>query len=260
MKTKKISVFYKDKLIEKNPSLDNKLKDLLKNHDVKYIEYNKLNKKDLDCQDLVITIGGDGTFAKAANLIENALIIGINSHPETSEGALISLDINEIEKLSSILNGDFNISMIYRVQTKLNEKILDELAINEVYVGAASQFHSSRYKIKYKDKEEEQRSSGVIISTGAGSPAWLHSAGGKIFPRDEEKLSFVVREPYFGKKIFKPTILNGDLLKGEKLTFVSERDFGGIVAIGDSVYDFNKGDIVEIELSNKPLKTVIPIK
>jgi NAD+ kinase len=214
-------------------------------------------KKDLvNHFDLIITYGGDGTFVKTANLMEDGYILGINSKPETSEGALTTINVNELEKLKKIIEGDFEILTRERIKIRLNGRVLDEHSLNEVYIGAHSQFHISRYRINFKDKEEEHRSSGIIISTGTGSPAWFYSAGGEIFNHDEEKLSFIVREPYFGKRVFKPTILKGDILKGEKLIVKSEKDFEGIIAINESIYDFNRGDVVEIELSDKPIKTI----
>lgn len=233
-----------------------KIKNIFSNAEIKIIAFNDLKKQDLADSDLIITLGGDGTFVKAANLIEDSFIIGINAEPHRSEGALTSLDIAELDKLRNVVQGNYDVVKRHRAKVKLNGKLLDEHAINEVYVGAASQFHSSRYKIKFKDIEEEHRSSGVIISTGTGSPAWFYSAGGKVFNHDEEKLSFIVREPYFGKRIFTPKLLNGHIENGDKITIESMRNFGGILAINDSTYDFNEGDVVEIEISDKPLEVI----
>ena len=125
-----------------------------------------------------------------------------------------------------------------------------------MYVGTLSQFHISRYKIKFKEKEEEQRSSGIIISTGTGSKAWFLSAGGKPFDYFEKKLRFIIREPYFGERIFIPTLLNGEIFEDEILNIESGRDLGGIIAINENIYDFNNGDKIEIKLSKKPLKVI----
>jgi NAD kinase len=224
--------------------------------DMKIIAFNDLKKEDLKESDLIITLGGDGTFVKAANLVENSPILGINVESHKSEGALTDLELKDIEKLKDLFSGKYSIQTRQRAKVKLNGKFIDEHALNEVYVGATSQFHSSRYKIKFKGNEEEHRSSGVIVSTGTGSPAWFYSAGGKIFSPEEDKLSFIVREPYRGKRIFIPKIIKGDLNNGEKLIIESTRDFGGIIAINDATYDFNTGSVVEIELSDKPLKAI----
>jgi NAD kinase len=251
----KIIFIIKERL-EFDKNLINQLIEITENRETKFVKFEELKKSYLDDECLIIALGGDGTFIKAANLIEGGYIVGINTNPNKSEGALTSLDISNISRLKDILKGNFKTILRHRIKTRLNGKTLDELAINEVYLGAFSQFHISRYKIKYKGQQEEQRSSGVIISTGTGSPAWFRSAGGEIFKPDEEKISFIVREPYFGKRIFIPRILSGDLKKGEKIIIESKRNFGGLVAINENTYDFNQGDVVEIELSDKPLKTI----
>lgn len=220
------------------------------------IDYSSIKKDLLKEADLILTLGGDGTFIKAAHLIEDALILGINSNPDTSEGALTSITIHELDHLKKILKGEFEVISRERADIILNNKLLDEKAVNEVYIGVASQFHSSRYKIVFKDKVEEQRSSGIIVSTGTGSKAWFLSAGGKPFHHSEKKLSFIVREPYFGQRVYVPTLLNGEIFDDERLIIHSTRHSGGIIAINDSVYEFNNGDIVEVKLSNKPLKVV----
>ena len=251
----KIIVFLKQGL-EIDANVLEKIQNIFFNSEIKVVSFNDLKKQDLKDANLIITLGGDGTFVKAANLIENTFILGINAEPHKSEGVLTSIDFSDLDKLGEISSGNYKVIKRHRAKVKLNGKLLDEHALNEVYVGATSQFHSSRYKIKFKDIEEEHRSSGVIISTGTGSPAWFYSAGGKIFSHDEEKLSFIVREPYFGKRIFIPKLLNGHIEKGDKIIIESMRNFGGILAINEATYDFNEGDIAEIELSDKPLSVI----
>lgn len=233
-----------------------KIQTIFLGSEIKIISFDNFKKSDLEKIDLVITFGGDGTFIKAADLIDNSLIIGINSNPQKSEGALTSIDINEIDKLNLINLGNYDIIKKYRAKIKLNGKLIDEHPLNDIYVGTVSQFHCSRYKIKFKSYEEEHRSSGVIISTGTGSSAWFCSAGGEKFNHDDEKLGFIVREPYFGKRIFLPKLLKGYIEKEDKIIIESMRDYGGIIAISDAVYDFNKGDIVEIQLSDKLLNVI----
>jgi NAD kinase len=220
--------------------------------------FSDFNKESLKDVDLVITIGGDGTFIRAANLVKDIPILGINHDADRSEGALTGLTIKDLDVLKDILSGNYEVSVRPRARVILNGKVLPEQPISEVYLGALSQFHSSRYKIKFQGREESQRSAGVIICTGTGSPAWFYSAGGEIFGPEEEKLSFIVREPYFGKRLFIPKILRGNLSRGNKITLESERNLGGILAINETTYDFNTGDVVEIELSEKPLNVLKP--
>jgi len=251
---KKIAILLK-KNLQVEEKIINKIKEIFNESEIKIILFDEFEKNHAKNYDLLITLGGDGTFVRAANLTDS-LILGINSNPEKSEGALTSITINEIDKLERLKEKNFEIIERQRIEVKLNDKILDEKAINEVYVGTLSQFHISRYKIKFKEKEEEQRSSGIIVSTGTGSKAWFLSAGGKPFDYSEKKLCFIIREPYFGKRIFVPTLLNGEIFEDEILKIESGREFGGIIAINENIYDFNNGDKIEIKLSKKPLKVI----
>ena len=214
-----------------------------------------LAKKDFEDVDLVITVGGDGTFIRTSHHVDNIPILGINLVPDKSEGFHTSLNPENLYLLKKILNGDYKIEEIQRIKVILNDQILKEHALNEVYVGTEKQFHTSRYKIKHGDLEEEHRSSGTLIATKSGSTAWYKSAGGKTF-LEKEKLKFLIREPYQGR-LFQIKLLEGEINKGEKVKFESTRDDGGIISIDSSKnYNFNKGDIVEVELSDKPLNKI----
>jgi len=210
-----------------------------------------------DNVDLVITVGGDGTFIRASHYLSDIPILGINSEPGISEGALISVSDSELSRLEEILNGNYNIIRRSRIEVRRNGVILDKLALNDVYIGSLNQFHTSRYAVRFQGKEEEQRSSGVLIATSSGSNAWYKSAGGKPFPYEEQELKFLVREPYSGR-LFQPKILAGEIKPGEKIAFVSKRYTGGVIALdSDAVYEFNNNDEAEIRLSDKPLNVLV---
>ena len=225
--------------------------------DFSCIKFNELHDSHFEDKDLIITIGGDGTFIRTTHFIRGETpILGINSEPETSEGALTTLNRDEIENLKEILCGECEIIKRLRARVIRNGELVKELALNEVYVGAANQFHTSRYVIKHRNEEEEHRSSGVLVLTGAGSDAWYKSAGGKPFNHDEEKLKFLVREP-FTRRIFQPKLTKGEIEKDEKIIFESKREDGGVISVDSwAIYDFNKGDIVEIRLSSQPLNVI----
>ncbi|XP_034939622.1 NAD kinase 2, mitochondrial isoform X2 [Chelonus insularis] len=78
---------------EKNKAVEIQLIDTLKNINIDYKITNRLtiDQSQFDWADLVIAVGGDGTFLLAANLIfdNKKPIIGINSDPDSSEGHLM---------------------------------------------------------------------------------------------------------------------------------------------------------------------------
>ena len=89
------------------------------------------------------------------------------------------------------------------------------LAFNDLFIGATSHV-SARYKITFNRAIEEQSSSGIIVSTKAGSTGWLSSifnmaygvhkfvekddAKKKYVKLKEDQLFFAVREPFASKK------------------------------------------------------------
>ncbi|CAK9806170.1 NAD kinase 2, mitochondrial [Anthophora quadrimaculata] len=93
------------------------------------IEYKIINRENLDHSnfiwaDLILPIGGDGTFLLASNMIfdDKKPIMGINSYPEKSEGFLLlppkyTKNIPEIfEKLKV---GHYNVIMRRRIRTTM---------------------------------------------------------------------------------------------------------------------------------------------
>lgn len=253
---KNILVVYSEKLSRKHLAAIERVCRLVQNCTAK--KSSDIKEDDFKDSDLVVTIGGDGTFIRASHFLDEAPILGINSEPETSEGALTSLREDEIGKLREILDGRYKIIQRERAKIKINDKIIEKHALNDIYIGSATQFHTSRYIIKHGGREEEQRSSGVLISTCTGSTAWYKSAGGSPFSCEGRKLKFLVREPYFGN-LHKPKLLNGEVLEGEKIEFIGKGRDRGIVAIDSHlVFDFNYGDKIEIELSDKPLNVIVP--
>lgn len=253
----KILIVASEKKSEKHLSTLRNIDNLLKDKIHKIINVGDLKTKDFENVDLVITIGGDGTFIKASSFINNNMpLLGINSEPDKSEGALTSLKENELHLLLDILKGEYSIDIKDRVKILLNGKCIDEHALNEVYIGTFSHFHVSRYIIKHDGKEEEHRSSGILFVTKHGSTAWYKSAGGQPYS-DSNKIAFLVREPFSGN-VFKPVLLQGYLNKGEKIVIENMRHDNGIVAIDShKVYELEYGDIIEIEHSHLPLNVVV---
>ena len=103
-------------------------------------------------------------------------------------------------------------------------------------------------------KKESQKSSGVLISTAAGSHAWIKSAGGKILPLESTKFEYLVREPYYGRTCSKCRLVNNILSEKEKIEIMFE--VGNGILIVDSLskeHKFRSGDRVMVKISKKPL-------
>ena len=238
------------------------VKNILKKYGTSYkiVHRGKLSKKLFRNRDLVVSVGGDGTFLRASHFIFDKIpILGVNSDPKYKEGFFMVTTKNDFRgKLKKLLNGDYKIKKLQRLEAYINNKKIPELALNEFYIASEKPYHTARYFLNVRSKDERQKSSGVLISTAAGSHAWIKSAGGKILPLDTNKFEYLVREPYFGRTCAKCSLVNGILNKNEKISVIFE--VGNGVLIVDSLskeHTFKAGDKVTIKVSKKPLYSVL---
>lgn len=112
---------------QRTKDIVNQVTQLLKelNVDYRVVNRSNLDKDNFDWADLVLPIGGDGTFLLASNLIfdNKKPILGINSYPGKSEGFLMlpwkyTRSIPEVfEKLRA---GHYGVVMRTRIRTTLH--------------------------------------------------------------------------------------------------------------------------------------------
>ncbi|CAA9891820.1 NAD kinase [Candidatus Methylobacter favarea] len=150
--------------------------------------------------DLVIAVGGDGTFLSAARAIakHNIPLIGINLG---RLGFLVDISPAELPgKLHGILGGHYTEEARYLLRTKIirdKQVIHEETAVNEVAIHRW--VTSSMIEIITKIDTvflNSQRSDGLIISTPTGSTAYSLSAGGPILHPSLNALVLVPLNPH----------------------------------------------------------------
>jgi len=150
--------------------------------------------------DLVIAIGGDGTFLAATRAIVdyNIPLIGINLG---RLGFLVDISPEQLEsKLNSILQGQYIEEKRYLLHTKIirdQQIIHQETAVNEVVVHRW--VTPSMIEIVTHINGvylNSQRSDGLIISTPTGSTAYSLSAGGPILHPSLNALVLVPLSPH----------------------------------------------------------------
>jgi len=224
-----------------------------------FVERNRLKGTYPKNKDLIITVGGDGTFLRASHFLKNKhLIFGVNSDIKMKEGFFLNADRKDFEKkINRIIKGKFKIKKFARLEARVNNKKVPELALNEFYIGSDKEYIASRYYIKVNGDKERQKSSGILVATPAGSNAWIKSCGGKKLKSRERKFEYVIREPYEGSLSGKYRMKKGILNKNKKITLISDMKKGMLVV--DSLgkeYFFNKKDKVMVKMSNKDLEAV----
>jgi NAD kinase len=223
--------------------------------------------------DLVVTLGQDGLVINTAKYLTTQPILALNPDPAWIDGVLIPFTFSELGAcLTRALNGEVTITGVSMAKATLNDgQAL--YAVNDLFIGPRSHA-SARYLLEYAGKREQQSSSGIIISTGAGCTGWLRSIttgawhvaryfyGLQGEPPDQERITlgwdsaqlwFTVREP-FVSKTSQASIVFGQILPGQKLVITSHMpDYGVIFSDGiESDYvAFNSGLIATIELAER---------
>lgn len=150
--------------------------------------------------DLVIAVGGDGTFLSAvrAVVMYDIPIIGINLG---RLGFLVDISPEQLpEKLHDILQGHFTEEKRYLLRAKIirDEQVIhEETAVNEIVIHRW--ITPSMIEIITKIDGvflNSQRSDGLIISTPTGSTAYSLSAGGPILSPTLNALVLVPLNPH----------------------------------------------------------------
>ena len=115
--------------------------------------------------DIVIAVGQDGLVANAMKYLDGQPLIGVNPDPARWDGVLLPFETGEIAKvLPKVINGTFDTKNVTmgKVETKDGQVLY---AVNDFFIGV-SNHTSARYNINYRNRVENQSSSGIIISTG----------------------------------------------------------------------------------------------
>ena len=210
--------------------------------------------------DAVIVVGGDGTLLRTSHFIENTPVLLISSSTGKNEAFFARSTSRDAESKTRLLAaGKYKITPLLRLEAILNRKKLPFKALNEVYAGSEETYHVARYKLVIGKKKEEQKSSGVLIATPAGSYAWVRSAGGRTLPLTAKKIEYVVREPYFGK-LTKPKMIKGVLNGDQSVTVISNiwEKHAGVVVIDSykKEFEFNNGDKLVVKAAKQPLNLI----
>jgi len=184
------------------------------------------------CFDLVVVLGGDGTVLDVARRVGSTPILAINSSPSTSVGHFCYTDASGFEEaLERVLNEEPMELTRIRVVTESGSYPFP--ALNDCLFAHRLPAATSRYMIKVGEEEEEQKSSGVWVSTAAGATGAIMSAGGQRMNLEDKRLQFIVREPFLqATPNSKPYKLLHGFVGQEGIVFVSRMMEGGVYLDG----------------------------
>ena len=124
--------------------------------------------------DIVVVVGQDGLVANTMKYLKNQVIVAVNPDKSLWDGVLLPFVPSDVKKIiPEIIRGKRDVKNISMAKVSLADgQVL--YGVNDLFIGQKTHT-SARYTIKLDDYEENQSSSGIIISTGLGSTGWLKS-------------------------------------------------------------------------------------
>jgi NAD kinase len=223
---------------------------------------------------LIVVIGQDGLVANTAKYSKGIPIVAVNPDKKRYDGVLLPFDTsNFLLGVENVISNRFHSKTMRFAEAKLNDG-QRLLAFNDLFIGASSHI-SARYKISYNKKSEEHSSSGLIVSTPAGSTGWLSSIFNMAYgvtgmfeknlklkrPKlKDDELLFAVREPF--QSIRTQTDITAGIIKNQKALIIeSLMPTSGVIfsdGIETDFLKFNSGSIATIGLA-KETATIVSI-
>ena len=204
--------------------------------------------------DLVIVIGGDGSFIDAAVYSErsDAAIIGVNLG---KVGYLNEIEPDEIESLAKIFSNEYKIvtKMLLEVlvEDKNGSSSVERLAVNDVVISNQEHLEISDFVVYSKDGGVRYRADGAVISTPQGSTAYSLSAGGPVVSHDA---GAIILTPIAPHSFFNRSIVFGEneLIKVKNTSSKSLN----ISVDGRLVHELMPSAKITVRSSNKKLKVM----
>jgi NAD kinase len=194
-------------------------------------------------EDVVITLGPDGLVANTAKYVGAQPIVAADPDPTVNDGVLLAFRPERCgAAVRAVLAGRATVREVTlaEARTSAGDRLL---AFNDLFIGARSHV-SARYRLRHGDASEEQSSSGVLVSTGAGSTGWLSSvwtmvegiaramgttpAARPALRWEDRRLLFVVREPYVSRHS-SASVVSGAIEQDGALVLESRMPSGGQV-------------------------------
>jgi NAD kinase len=226
-------------------------------------------------EDVVVTLGQDGLVANTAKYVGSQPIIAVNPEPAGFDGILLPFLPDQTRSaVAHVIDGKAKIHDITLAQVKLGDG-QRLLAFNDLFLGARSHV-SALYRITCGKKSEVQSSSGILVSTGAGSTGWMSSVfnmasgvarfcgGAPVkaihMPWEDGRLLYVVREPFVSRHS-QAGIVAGMLLSGEELILESLMPSGGAIFSDGMEADFlqfNSGATATVRAAEQRARLVVP--
>jgi NAD kinase len=227
-------------------------------------------------EDLVVALGQDGLVANTAKYVGTQPIVAVNPDPARFDGVLLPFAPAQARaEVARVLESRAQVREVTLAEATLadGQRLL---AFNDLYIGAQSHV-SARYRLSWRGRSEAQSSSGVLISTGAGSTGWMSSVfnmaagvtallGGAANARpirlawEDARLLYVVREPFVSRH--SSAELGAGLLEpGDELVLESLMPQGGTIfsdGVEADYLAFSAGAVARVRAAPQRARLVVP--
>lgn len=212
-----------------------------------------------DRYSLVISLGGDGTFLDAARYLKKVPIMGVNSAPGHSVGRFCPVNRSNLRvALNDFFGKRLTAKRIHRLNISLNGKTWKHPVLNDVLVCHAAPAAMSRYVLSIGKVREAQRSSGLWVSTAAGSTGALQSSSGRRLPLFSSRLEYQPRELFEGHGA-RYRLKGGVLSEWMRVKVTSQMKEGRIYVDGAHVWlPFSYGSRLDVFSSKNDLIALYP--
>jgi NAD kinase len=225
-------------------------------------------------KEVVVVAGQDGLVANVAKYVGEQPLVGVNPDPERFDGILLPYRVGGARAaVRRVLEGQADFRRVTLAEARLGDG-QRLLAFNDLFIGARTHV-SARYRLRHGEREESQSSSGVLVSTGAGSSGWLSSVftltrqltaltGGTPgepwkLGWEEPRLAFVVREP-FQSRHSAAGLVGGFVTEERELVLESRMASGGVIfsdGVEEDFLAFGAGATARIRPASQRARLVV---
>ena len=220
------------------------------------LEHNfELNDNDYD---LIISVGGDGSFLKMIhkyNFDDTKYYASVNAG---SLGYLSSIDNEKVgEFVNDLNNNNFTIKEINLLKVKVYANDVKELYCVNEFTIRKNDFATMKANL-YIDDEliEDYNGDGLVISTNTGSTGYNLVLGGPIIDKDLNALSIIPIAP-INNKVYK-ALTNPMIISDKRKVTITLRNNFNICYLSDGIIT-NLNNISKIEcFIDKTIKCIVP--
>ncbi|MGM0575811.1 MAG: NAD(+)/NADH kinase [Myxococcota bacterium] len=210
-------------------------------------------KRDAARADLMIAVGGDGTFLRSSRCVARTPMLGVNSAPNSSVGHYCATDGPGFEAaLERIRAGEEPLVELTRIAAWIGRRRVPHDALNDVLFAHRVPAASTRCVLRDGRDAEFQTSSGVWVSTASGSTGAIRSAGGVHMEPLDRRLQYRSREPFLRPD--QTLRMPGDVVDGP-LELVARSPHLGVWIDGHGpCHRVHLGERVVLARSDRPLR------